>query len=67
MGLRVYGGGYYYQDNSGNSINGASARMQANLIAGLDAQVQVTYDNFFQTRAVRRTFLDIRSACTGPR
>jgi hypothetical protein len=51
MGLRVYGGGYYYQDNSGNSITGASSRMQANLIAGLDAQVQVTYDNFFQTRA----------------
>ena len=51
MGFRIYGGGYYYQDNDGNSITGASARMQANLIAGLDAQVQVTYDNFFQTRA----------------
>ena len=51
MGLRVYGGGYYYQDNSGNNIVGASTRMQANLVAGLDAQVQVTYDNYFQTRA----------------
>ncbi|HEY2253983.1 MAG TPA: inverse autotransporter beta domain-containing protein, partial [Planctomycetaceae bacterium] len=50
MGMRLYGGGYHFQDNSGNSINGASARMQANLIAGLDAQIQVTYDNFFQTR-----------------
>jgi len=50
MGARVFGGGYHYQDNSGNSINGASARMQANLVAGLDAQIQVTYDNFFQTR-----------------
>jgi hypothetical protein len=51
MGLRVYGGGYYYRDDQGNSITGGSGRVQANLIAGLDAQVQVTYDNYFQTRA----------------
>jgi hypothetical protein len=51
MGFRIYGGGYYFRDDSGNSITGGSARMQANLIAGLDAQVQVTYDNFYQTRA----------------
>ncbi|HLJ10809.1 MAG TPA: right-handed parallel beta-helix repeat-containing protein, partial [Planctomycetaceae bacterium] len=50
-GIRIYGGGYHFVDNQGDSITGGSARVQANLIAGLDAQVQVTYDNFFQTRA----------------
>jgi hypothetical protein len=49
-GTRLYGGGYHFFDSQ-NSITGASVRLQSNLIAGLDAQVQVTYDNFFQTRA----------------
>lgn len=49
--MRVFGGGYYFNDNQGDSITGASARIQANLIAGLDMQGQVTYDNFFKTRA----------------
>jgi hypothetical protein len=49
-GTRLYGGGYHFSDSQ-NSITGASVRLQSNLIAGLDAQVQVTYDNFFQTRA----------------
>ena len=51
MALRVYGGGYYYVDNDHESITGASARMTANITSGLDAQVQVTYDNYYQTRA----------------
>ena len=51
MALRVYGGGYYYADNQNNSITGGSTRVTANIISGLDAQVQVTYDNFYQTRA----------------
>ena len=50
-GIRVYAGGYHFSDNQGDDITGASGRIQANLIAGLDAQVQVTYDNFFRTRA----------------
>lgn len=50
-GLRVYGGGYHFSDDQGDSITGASGRIQANLVGGLDAQVQVTYDNFFKTRA----------------
>jgi len=50
-GMRVYGGGYYFHDDQGDSITGASARIQANLVAGLDMQGQVTYDNFFKTRA----------------
>jgi hypothetical protein len=49
-GTRFYAGGYHFWDNQ-NTITGASVRLQSNLIAGLDGQVQVTYDNFFQTRA----------------
>jgi hypothetical protein len=50
-GLRVFGGGYYFKSNEGDSITGGSARFQVNLVAGLDMQGQVTYDNFFKTRA----------------
>lgn len=49
--IRLYGGGYYYNDDQGNTIGGGTARLQANLLAGLDAQVQVTYDSFFKARA----------------
>ncbi len=49
-GIRAYGGGYYYNNSQGDQITGASARIQANLIAGLDTQLQVTYDNFFKSR-----------------
>lgn len=49
-GLRVYGGGYHYRDDSGNTITGGTARVVANVIDGLDAQVQVTHDSFFDTR-----------------
>jgi hypothetical protein len=51
MALRVYAGGYYFVDNQSDSITGVSGRITANIISGLDAQVQVTYDNFYQTRA----------------
>jgi hypothetical protein len=50
-GVRAYAGGYHFTNDQGDSITGASARLQANFIAGLDAGVQVTYDNFFKTRA----------------
>ncbi len=49
--LRIYGGGYYYVDNQGDHITGGSARLQANLYQGIDGSVQVTNDNFFNTRA----------------
>jgi hypothetical protein len=50
MGLRMYVGGYCYNDNESNSITGVSGRIMANIISGLDAQVQITHDNFYQTR-----------------
>lgn len=49
-GIRVYGGGYHYADNQGNNITGGQARIQANIVAGLDAHVQVMHDNYFETR-----------------
>lgn len=49
--IRAYGGGYYYADHQGNTIAGGSGRLQANIFSGLDAQVQVTHDSFFGTRA----------------
>ncbi|MFM8286303.1 MAG: inverse autotransporter beta domain-containing protein [Planctomycetaceae bacterium] len=48
--LRVYGGGYYYT-NDYHNIPGASARMRASLVPGIDVEVQVTHDSFFETRA----------------
>jgi hypothetical protein len=48
---RLYGGWYYFVDNQGDHIAGGSARLQANLYQGLDGSVQVTNDNFFNTRA----------------
>ena len=51
MAFRTYAGGYYFVDNQSNSITGVSTRATANIVGGLDAQVQVTYDNFYQTRA----------------
>lgn len=51
QGIRLYGGGYHFVDNEGDSITGASARLIANVISGLDAQLQITYDPHFQTRA----------------
>lgn len=48
--LRVYGGGYYYT-NDYHNIPGASARMRASLLPGIDIEVQVTHDSFFETRA----------------
>lgn len=51
-GLRIYGGTYLFEtEDKGTTINGWSGRVQANLIAGLDAAVQVTHDDFYQTRA----------------
>ena len=49
--VRLYGGGYYYTDSQGDHITGGSARLQANLYEGIDGSVQVTNDNFFNTRA----------------
>jgi hypothetical protein len=49
--LRAYAGWYYFVDDQGDHIVGASARIQANLASGLDAAVQVTNDNFYDTRA----------------
>lgn len=50
LDLRVYGGGYYYT-NDYHNIPGASARMRASLVPGIDVEVQVTHDSFFETRA----------------
>jgi hypothetical protein len=50
-GIHAYGGWYYYGDNQGDHILGVSARLQANIYSGLDASVQVTNDNYFDTRA----------------
>jgi hypothetical protein len=49
-GLRIYGGGYVYQDEEENEIHGWSGRAQINVFAGLDAHVQVTHDDYFETR-----------------
>jgi hypothetical protein len=49
--VRVYGGWYYFVDDQGDHITGGSARIQANLYQGVDASVQITNDNFFDTRA----------------
>jgi len=49
--VRVYGGWYYFVDDQGDRITGGSARIQANLYQGVDASVQITNDNFFDTRA----------------
>jgi hypothetical protein len=49
--LRAYGGWYYFVDDQGDHIVGVSARIQANIASGLDAAVQVTNDNFYETRA----------------
>lgn len=50
-GIRAYAGGYYYADDQKDTIVGASARLQANIVSGLDASVQVTNDSYFNTRA----------------
>jgi hypothetical protein len=50
-GIRAYLGGYYYNDDEGDHILGISGRVQANIWSGLDASVQVTNDNYFNTRA----------------
>lgn len=50
-GIRAYVGGYHYQGSDVDNITGASTRLQANIVAGLDASVQVTYDDFYKTRA----------------
>ncbi len=49
-GIRAYIGGYYYNDDQGDNILGVSGRVQANIWSGLDASVQVTNDNYFNTR-----------------
>jgi hypothetical protein len=49
--MRVYGGWYYFGDDQGDTIVGASARVQANVASGLDTAVQITNDNFYNTRA----------------
>jgi hypothetical protein len=49
--LRAYGGWYYFVDDQGDNIVGASARVQANIASGLDTSVQITNDNFYNTRA----------------
>jgi hypothetical protein len=49
--VRIYGGYYYFSDDHGDHISGGSARIQANLYEGVDASVQVTNDNYFDTRA----------------
>jgi parallel beta helix pectate lyase-like protein len=49
--MRVYGGWYYFSDDQGDNILGASARLQANIASGLDTSVQITNDNFYNTRA----------------
>ncbi|HXY37200.1 MAG TPA: hypothetical protein VEI07_23425 [Planctomycetaceae bacterium] len=51
-GIRAYLGGYYYNDDDGDHILGISGRVQANIWSGLDASVQVTNDNYFNTRAM---------------
>lgn len=48
--LRVYGGGYFYH-NAYHDIPGVSSRARASVLPGLDVELQVTYDSFFETRA----------------
>jgi hypothetical protein len=50
-GIRAYLGGYYYNDDDSDHILGISGRVQANIWSGFDASVQVTNDNYFNTRA----------------
>ncbi len=49
--LRAYAGWYYFNDDQGDNIVGASARIQGTIASGLDASVEITNDNFFNTRA----------------
>jgi len=49
--IRVYGGGYTFAGDDVDSITGVQTRIQGNVIAGLDASLQVTYDDFYHTRA----------------
>src|SRR5579863_2575048 len=65
--IRVYGGWYYFVDDQGDNIVGASARIQASLASGLDTGVQITNDNYFNTRAfvtVSWTFGPLRRPVT---
>jgi hypothetical protein len=50
-GVRIYGGFYHFNDDHDGDITGASARIQANVVSGLDVGVQVTNDGFYDTRA----------------
>src|SRR5262249_11967204 len=47
----AYAGGYYFWDSRGDTIVGVSGRLQANIAYGLDTAVEVTNDNYFDTRA----------------
>jgi Right handed beta helix region len=49
--LRVYAGWYYFNDDQGDNIVGVSGRIQGTIASGLDASVEITNDNFFDTRA----------------
>ena len=60
-GIHVYGGWYYYDDQQGDHILGVSGRLQANIASGLDASVQVTNDNYFETRSLCGCLVDVWS------
>jgi hypothetical protein len=51
-GIHLYGGWYYYDDSQGDHILGGSARIAANILYGLDANVQITDDNYFNARGL---------------
>src|SRR5204863_279311 len=42
---------YHFEGDHVENITGGSARIQANIVSGLDAQVSVTSDSFYDTRA----------------
>lgn len=49
--MRAYAGWYYFNDDQGDNILGVSGRIQANIASGLDTSVEITNDNYFNTRA----------------
>jgi Right handed beta helix region len=49
--LRAYAGWYYFNDDQSDNIVGVSARIQGTIASGLDTSVEITNDNFFNTRA----------------
>jgi Inverse autotransporter, beta-domain len=50
--VRLFGGWYYYKGDEVSGFAGWKTRIQANLFAGLEAQVEVTSDKQFDTNVI---------------